>query len=243
MRSELEALGPFDLGVVIAFGQILPPEVLAFPKAGCVNIHASLLPRWRGAAPIQRAIESGDDETGVCLMQMDAGLDTGKVFSRVHTPLLQTDTYETVHNRLSHIGADLLVRDIHSIVKGELPATPQLREGVTYAKKITADETRIDWSRTATDIHRKIRALAPAPGCYCMLDGKRLKILKAQLLENSGYTGSCPGTITQALSDTLTVQCGAGALRLEEVQLEGKKRMLVDEFLRGSQIVSGTQLL
>lgn len=243
IRSNLEALGPFDVGVVIAFGQILPPEVLAFPKAGCINIHASLLPRWRGAAPIQRAIESGDDETGVCLMQMDAGLDTGNVFSRLQIPLLQTDTYESVHNKLSRIGATLLLRDIHLIVKGELPATPQPSEGVTYARKITAPEMRIDWARAATDIHRKIRALSPSPGCHCLLDGKRLKILKAQPAETPPHTSSSPGTILQALSDTLTIKCGVGSLRLEEVQLEGKRRMLIDEFLRGSQLTSGTQLL
>ena len=244
LLPELAPLGPFDIGVVIAFGQILPPEVLTFPKAGCVNIHASLLPRWRGAAPIQRAIEAGDTETGVCLMHMDAGLDTGNVFSRSHTPLLETDTYETIHDALAHSGAQLLVKDIQSIVNGELPATPQPSEGVTYAKKIIAEEMRLDWTQTAPDIHRKIRALYPSPGCYCMLEGKRLKILRARLTGDSDRAHHhSPGTILQALPDTLTVQCGVDVLRLEEVQLEGKRRMLVDEFLRGSQLTAGMRLL
>lgn len=240
---ELIALGPFDLGIVIAFGQILPAEVLTFPKAGCVNIHASLLPRWRGAAPIQRAIEAGDSETGVCLMQMDAGLDTGAVFSRSHTPILETDTYETIHDKLSHNGAELLLRDIQSIVSGELQATPQPAEGITYAKKITSEEIRIDWSHDARAIQRKIRALYPSPGCYCILEGKRLKILKAQPVENLSRSDDSPGTVLQALSDTVTVQCGSGALRLEEVQLEGKKRMIIQEFLRGSPLTNGARLL
>ncbi len=242
LKDELASFGPFDLGVVIAFGQILPPEVLAYPKIGCVNIHASILPRWRGAAPIQRAIEAGDAETGVCLMQMDAGLDTGAVFSTSRTPILDSDTYESLHERLSRLGAELLMQDIEAIASGTLTAIPQTAADVSYAKKITAEETRIDWSHEAMQIARKVRALSPSPGCYTTWEGKRLKILKSRPAELDTATAPPPGTVLQALADTLTIACGSGALRLEEVQLEGKKRMLAEEFLRGSPLATGARL-
>jgi len=240
LSSELSALGPFDLGVVIAFGQILPVEVLTLPQRGCVNIHASLLPRWRGAAPIHRAIEAGDAETGVCLMEMDAGLDTGAVFSSAHTPIRGTDTYSSLHDKLSVLGAELLVRDLQAIVEGRLTAQPQPLEGVSYAKKISSQEAQIDWSQSAELIARKVRAMFPFPGCYTYWEGKRLKILQAQPAPHTMGSESAPGTVVQALSDTLVISCGAGSLRVEEVQLEGKKRMFVQDFLRGSTIAIGT---
>lgn len=243
LKKSLMNVGPFDIGVVIAFGQILPPEVLTFPKVGCVNIHASLLPRWRGAAPIQRAIEAGDPETGVCLMQMDVGLDTGAVFSTARTTILESDSASSLHDRLSQMGAELLIRDIAAIVDGSLPAIPQAADGISYAKKISPEETRIDWSLAGIQVARKVRALSPSPGCYTLWEGKRLKVLKARPAEVGASSTELPGTVAQALTDTMTVRCGSGALRLEEVQLEGKRRMSVEEFLRGAAIAAGSRLL
>ncbi|MFN5061427.1 MAG: methionyl-tRNA formyltransferase [Pseudomonadota bacterium] len=242
LRPKLDALGPFDIGVVIAFGQILPAEVLEFPKQGCINVHASILPRWRGAAPIQRAVEAGDAETGVCLMKMDVGLDTGAVFSVARTPINESDTGGSLHDRLSAMGAELLARDIEKITTGALKAIPQEADGVTYAKKISSDETRIDWSLSAEQIDRKLRALSPHPGCYSIWDDKRLKIIRSQVIDGPQSTDSPPGSILQALPDTLTIQCGFGALRIIEVQLEGKRKMLVEEFMRGSAMRSGVRL-
>lgn len=238
-RAAVAAFGPFDVGVVIAFGQILPIEVLELPRMGCVNIHASILPRWRGAAPIQRAIEAGDAETGVCLMQMEAGLDTGAVYSHARTPIHASETYETLHDRLSLMGADLLVRDLNSIINGSLHATPQSPEGISYAHKISANETRIDWSQSAAQISRKIRSLYPHPGCHTFLDGKRVKIIRAHPVIIPVDSVATPGTVLQALPDTVTVQCGDGALRLEELQGEGKRRMPVAEFMRGAAVRAG----
>lgn len=247
LRNELDQLGPFDVGVVIAFGQILPQEVLDFPKSGCVNIHASLLPRWRGAAPIQRSIEAGDTETGVCLMQMDIGLDTGGVYSTARTPISDQDNCQSLHDRLSQMGADLLVRDIQSICKGAIKATPQAAAGMCYAKKITPQESRIDWLQTAAMIARKIRAFNPSPACYTTWSGKRLKILAAHPTEDhdtldQSTTDVAPGCVIQALPDRLTIKCGSESLRLEEVQLEGKRRMSIAEFMRGAAINSGMRL-
>jgi methionyl-tRNA formyltransferase len=233
LKEHLDPLGPFDLGVVIAFGQILPEEVLNFPKAGCVNIHASILPRWRGAAPIQRAIEAGDRETGVCLMQMDIGLDTGAVFSEQRVPITDRDTSSSMHDVLAQAGANLLTRDILQIVNGALSPTPQSDVGVTYAKKVLSDEVKIDWT---------IRAFCPFPGCFTSLNGKRLKILNAHPVESEQSISEDPGAIIQALSDTLTVKCGNGAIRVVELQLEGKKKMTASEFLRGSNLGVGTVL-
>jgi methionyl-tRNA formyltransferase len=243
LKDDLFHVGPFDIGVVIAFGQILPPDVLSFPKVGCVNIHASLLPRWRGAAPIQRAIEAGDSETGVCLMHMDVGLDTGAVFSTARTAILESDSSSSLHDRLSQMGAALLIRDIQAIVNGTLPAIPQSTEDISYAKKIAPEESRIDWSLTATQIARKVRALSPSPGCYTMWQGKRLKVLRARPTDSSASFTEAPGTVIQALTDAVTVCCGSGAVRLEEVQLEGKRKMLAEEFLRGASISAGSRLV
>jgi methionyl-tRNA formyltransferase len=242
LKGELEKIGPFDVGVVIAFGQILPKEVLDFPRHGCVNIHASLLPRWRGAAPIHRAIEAGDPSTGVCLMKMDVGLDTGPVYSSVTIPILPTDTTLTLHDRLSHDGAALLAKDLTTIVAGHHTAISQPSEGVTYANKITTSECKIDWDRSAEEIARAIRAFSPHPGSFTELQSKRLKILKARSAV-SNSTAS-PGTVITSTADQLTVQCGSGtSLLIEEVQLEGKKKMSVGDFLRGIAVPPGTRLV
>jgi methionyl-tRNA formyltransferase len=242
LRDALDEVGPFDLGVVVAFGQILPTEVLHYPRQGCVNIHGSLLPRWRGAAPIQRAIEAGDPKTGVCLMNMDEGLDTGAVFSSSETKISEHDTTLTLQERLAQMGADLLLRDIQAISSGALTAVPQAEEGVTYAKKISSAEALIAWTNTATTLSRQIRAFSPQPGSYTLWQGRRLKILRASEAKNDIHKDFTPGVVCKASTDGLVVQCGQGALSLEEVQLEGKKKMLIAEFMRGTMIAPGTVL-
>lgn len=242
LRQTLDTLGPFDLGIVVAFGQILPADVLQYPRCGCVNIHGSLLPRWRGAAPIQRAIEAGDATTGVCLMKMDEGLDTGAVFSMAETLISESDTTQTLQERLSKMGADLLIRDIQAISSGALSAVQQPEEGVTYAKKISSAEAVLTWTNSSTTLSRRIRAFSPHPGSYTVWQGRRLKVLRAREVHGGGLSNPTPGAVVKASADGLIVQCGQGALSLEEVQLEGKKRMLIAEFMRGTAIAPGTVL-
>lgn len=240
MCPSLEACGPFDLGVVIAFGQILPKEVLQFPAGGCVNIHASLLPRWRGAAPIQRALRAGDPTTGVCLMKMDEGLDTGAVYSQETITIEPNDTGGSLHDKLAELGARKLVEDIHAILKGELAAAPQPADGVTYAAKIKSDECRLDWSLPAREIALAIRAFSPFPGCFTLWHGKRLKILFAADTRRTASPRREPGTILHASGDRLEIACGDGtSLLVSDLQLEGKKRMGVSEFLRGNVCAEG----
>ncbi len=240
LRPELEALGPFDLGVVIAFGQILPKDVLELPKHGCVNIHASLLPRWRGAAPIQRSLQSGDSETGVCLMKMDEGLDTGAVFSKAILPITPSDTGSSLHDKLANLGAMTLVRDLHSIVGGSLSSTPQPSEGITYAAKIKTEECKINWSLNANEIARNIRAFSPFPGSFTTWRGKRVKILFAQDSRRTLSEAVDSGEILHAQGDRLEVACGHGSsLIITDLQLEGKKRMNTGEFLRGNVLAEG----
>jgi len=240
IRSALEAHGPFDIGVVIAFGQILPEEVLNFPRHGCVNIHASLLPRWRGAAPIQRAIQAGDTETGACLMQMDQGLDTGAVYEEHRISIAATDTGASLHDKLASLGASNLVKALGGIVGGTLQAKPQPPEGVTYASKITTEECRMVWDRPAQEIALAVRAFSPWPGCFTMWRGKRLKILFATESRRTYPATIAPGTIAYAQGDRLEIACANGtALCVTDIQLEGKKRMLVEEFLRGAAFPEG----
>jgi methionyl-tRNA formyltransferase len=241
IHDSLSARGPFDIGIVIAFGQILPREVLELPRCGCLNIHASLLPRWRGAAPIQRAIQAGDDETGVCLMRMEEGLDTGPVFSCERTSISLAETGSSLHDRLALLGAQLLIRDLRSIVDGEMHAAAQPDEGVTYASKITADDCRIDWSSPAPSIARAIRAFSPHPGCFSFLRDKRLKVLSGRAVSASHSTPL--GTIISVSAERLEVSCGEGLLRIDELQLEGKKRMTSEEFLRGIALSPGERLI
>lgn len=240
LRSNISDLGPFDIGVVIAFGQILPKEVLTFPRHGCVNVHASLLPRWRGAAPIQRAIQAGDKDTGVCLMQMDEGLDTGAVYAEHRVSIETTDTGATLHDKLAALGASHLADGLRGIIDGSLHATPQPSEGITYASKITTEECRIQWSLPARDIALSVRAFSPWPGCFTMWRGKRVKILFAVESRRTYPTTVSPGTIVYAQGDRLEIACANGtALSVTDLQLEGKKRMAVDEFLRGASFPEG----
>ena len=228
-----------DVMVVAAYGLILPQAVLDTPAHGCLNIHASLLPRWRGAAPIQRAIEAGDAETGVCIMQMDAGLDTGAVVSTHRYPIKNTDTANEVHNALMQLGAQAIVADLQQLQQtGRLNATPQPQTGITYAQKLTKEEAKIDWHQPAPVIERKIRAFNPVPGAWVEYQGRPLKIWQAEAVEQSGRAGE----VLAISSDGLIVACGEGALNITELQPAGSKRMPIAAFAAGRHIEKGTLL-
>ncbi|OSI10469.1 methionyl-tRNA formyltransferase [Neisseria zoodegmatis] len=228
-----------DVMVVAAYGLILPQAVLDIPTHGCLNIHASLLPRWRGAAPIQRAIEAGDAETGVCIMQMDAGLDTGNVVSEHRYTIQSTDTAGNVHDALAHIGAQAIVADLQRLQQeGRLNSTPQPENGVTYANKLNKEEARINWSEPAHIIERKIRAFNPVPAAWTEYQGKPLKIWQAEVVEGQGEAG----TVLQCRSDGLIVACGQHALKITELQPAGSKRMNIAAFATGNRIETGERL-
>ncbi len=221
-QAEFAALNA-DVAVVVAYGLILPQPVLDAPRLGCLNIHASILPRWRGAAPIHRAIMAGDAETGVAIMQMEAGLDTGPVLAEARTPITPDLTTADLHDRLAVMGAGLIV-DV--LARLPLPATPQPEDGVTYASKIDKSEARIDWTRPAEDIDRQIRGLSPFPGAWCEIAGERVKLLRSRLTDGSG----APGAV---LHEGFRIACGSGAIEVLEAQRAGKRPMLVAEILRG----------
>jgi methionyl-tRNA formyltransferase len=229
--EEKEAFAALDAdaGVVVAYGLILPQAVLDAPRLGCLNIHASLLPRWRGAAPIQRAVMAGDAETGVCIMQMEAGLDTGPVLLRKAIPIGEEETAGELHDRLSALGAEAIVEALDRI--GDLTPQPQPDEGVTYAEKIDKAEARVDWTRPADEIARTIRGLSPFPGAWTTVGGKRLKLLGARAVEGSG----APGKVLSGL----TVAAGDGAVELTRVQPEGRPPMAAEDYLRGARLVPG----
>ena len=226
--SEQAAFAALDaeIAVVVAYGLILPQPILDAPARGCLNIHASLLPRWRGAAPIQRAIMAGDAETGVCIMQMEAGLDTGPVLLRQATPIGPEDTAADLHDRLSVLGAAMITDTLAELE--ELTPTPQPAEGVTSAEKIDKAEARIDWARPAVEVDRQIRGLAPFPGAWCEIDGGRVKLLGSRLDEGAGTPGTHLGA--------LRVACGTGAVRITHLQKQGGKALETEEFLRGFEM-------
>lgn len=235
--------GPFDAGVVAAFGQILPPSILLLPRAGCINIHASLLPRWRGAAPIQRAIWNGDSKSGVCLMQMDAGLDSGPILARTETPIDDSTAFGALHDKLSLMGAMLLGENLAAIAAGTITPAPQDSAMAIYAAKIEPEETRIDWLQPAEQLARQVRALSPAPGAYCRLSGQRLRILGAvPKTPARELPASPPGSVCTVDKDRLEVKCGSGVLAFTEVQLEGRRRMSIADFLRGCRVEEGANL-
>lgn len=217
-QEELRALAP-DLMVVVAYGLILPQVVLDIPRLGCINSHASLLPRWRGAAPIQRAVQAGDAESGVTVMQMEAGLDTGPMLLKVTTPITAGDTGGSLHDRLAQLGPQAVVQAIAGLAAGTLQGEVQDDALATYAHKLNKDEARIDWSRPADELERLARAFNPWPICHSTLDGQPLKVLAAEPAEGRGQ----PGQILDASKDGLTVACGEGALRLTRLQLPGGK--------------------
>ena len=212
-----------DIAVVVAYGLLLPQAILDAPARGCLNIHASLLPRWRGAAPIHRAIMAGDQETGVCIMQMEAGLDTGPVLLRQATPIGQTETTGALHDRLSEMGAALIVAALAQI--GSLVAETQADKGVTYAAKIDKAEARVDWTQDAATVDRLIRGLSPFPGAWCDVAGERVKLLASQIAEGSGAAGQ--------VLDGFTIACGTGAITVTKAQRAGKKAMPAADVLKG----------
>jgi methionyl-tRNA formyltransferase len=222
-----------DVAVVVAYGLILPQAVLDAPARGCLNIHASLLPRWRGAAPIHRAIMAGDGQTGICIMQMEAGLDTGPVLLREAVTIGPQETTGGLHDRLSSLGARLIVEVLARL--DDLRAVPQPEAGVTYAAKIDKSEARVEWGRPAAEVDRLIRGLSPFPGAWCEVGGERIKLLCSTLAEGQG----APGVVQDA---DLTVACGTGAVRLLRLQRAGRAAQDADEFLRGMPLPSGTQL-
>ena len=224
-----------DIAIVVAYGLILPKAILDAPKHGALNLHGSLLPRWRGAAPIQRAIMAGDRVTGVQVMRMEEGLDTGPVLASAETPIEFDDTTSTLHDRLAEMGAGLMRDALEKLERGEVTETPQAEAGVTYAQKITPAETHIDWARPAREIDCMIRGLAPAPGAWFELDGKRVKALHSRLAQGVGAPG-------EALDDELLIACGEGAVRLLTVQREGRAPLSAAEFLRGQPVLAGAHL-
>ncbi|MDE5464769.1 methionyl-tRNA formyltransferase [Bradyrhizobium sp. CSS354] len=215
-----------DAAVVVAYGMILPQAILDAPKLGCYNLHASLLPRWRGAAPINRAIMAGDAESGVMVMKMDVGLDTGDVAMAERLAITDNMTAADLHDRLSRLGADLMVRAMAALDRGGLQLKKQSEDGVTYAAKIDKAEARIDWTRPAREVLRHIHGLSPFPGAWAELENARVKILRCELAKGAGAPG-------EVLDDHLTIACGEGAIRLIELQREGKARMQAADFLRG----------
>jgi methionyl-tRNA formyltransferase len=220
--------------VVAAYGLILPRWVLALPRHGCLNIHGSLLPRWRGAAPIHRAIEAGDATTGITIMQMDEGLDTGDMLLAEATPIAATDTTATLHDRLAAMGARLIVQSLAQLQAGTLGATRQPEQGVTYAHKIDKAEAALDWARPAAELERCIRAFDPFPGCTAQVGGEALKIWRAAVLP--GVAGPAPGTRIDVGKGRLALACGDAALELLEVQAAGGRRLAVAEYLRGQSV-------
>ena len=225
-----------DVMVVAAYGLILPQAVLDIPRCGCLNIHASLLPRWRGAAPIQRAIEAGDAETGITIMRMEAGLDTGPMLLKEAIPIADDDSAASLHDKLAVLGARMVVEALHNF--DHLVVTPQPEEGVTYAAKIDKAEAALDFGRPAAELGRCIRAFDPFPGATAMLAGTTLKLWRAQCAAGSGT----PGEVLAVGDDGIIVACGNGALRLLELQKPGGKRLPVGDFLRGSAIRPGDRL-
>ena len=237
-QEAFRALGA-DAAVVVAYGLILPKPILEAPREGCFYLHASALPRWRGAAPIQRAVMAGDAETAAMVMRMEEGLDTGPVCLAEQVTIGADETTGALHDRLAPLGAGLMVRALAALERGSLTATPQPEAGVTYAAKIDKAEARIDFSRPAAEVHNLIRGLSPFPGAWLEADvqGKkeRIKVLRSTLVEGSG----APGEI---LDDHLTVACGSGAVRLVELQRAGKRAMSAEELLRGLSLTKGAQL-
>lgn len=229
-----------DIMVVVAYGLLLPQAVLDAPRLGCLNIHASLLPRWRGAAPIQRAIEAGDAQSGVTIMQMAAGLDTGDMLLRRACDITPTDTAETLHDRLAALGSEALLQTLAGLQAGRLTPEPQDEALSSYAHKLSKDEARIDWHQAAALIARRVRAFNPWPVCYTLLDASPLRIWQAEALASS--VDIAPGSVLRATTQGIDVACGEGVLRVLEIQPAGKRRMSVADFLNARQDFSHGQI-
>jgi methionyl-tRNA formyltransferase len=233
-QAEFAALHA-DAAIVAAYGLILPPAILAAPRLGCLNVHASLLPRWRGAAPIQRAILEGDRETGVTIMQMDAGLDTGAILLQQAEPITPTTTGGGLTARLAALGGELIVTALERLAAGDLAPHPQPDTGITYAKKLTRDEARLDWRLPAERLERQVRAFDPWPGAYFMAENERIRVLSAAIAAGTG----APGTV---LDDRLSIACGEGALRPLRIQRAGRAAMDAGALLRGFALPPGMVL-
>ncbi len=239
-RAAIEAAQP-DVIVVAAYGLILPPWLLDLPRLGCLNIHASLLPRWRGAAPIHRAIEAGDAETGVTIMQMDAGLDTGDMLLVERLPVAADDTTASLHDKLAVLGGRLIVEALALAARGELQPVKQSTQGVTYAHKIEKHEAAVDWSQPAAVIERRLRAFNPFPVASTTWQGESIKLWQGQV-DDTAAPGTTPGEVLAAGPEGITVQCGQGVLRLTELQRAGGKRLPAADFLRGFDLPAGAVL-
>jgi len=242
--DRLRAVGA-DAMVVAAFGMLLPPQVLGIPRLGCLNIHASLLPRWRGAAPIQRAVQAGDTATGITIMQMDEGLDTGAIRLVRSLPIGADESAGSVHDRLAALGAEAIVEAIARLGAGDLPLAPQPAEGVTYAAKITRADAAIDWTQPARHIVDTLRAFDPAPGCVAELErapGTVLKLWRARLSPGAAPVGALPGAVLAVGDGVVTVACGSGAVDLLEMQRPGGRRMTARDFLAGFPLQPGDRL-
>jgi methionyl-tRNA formyltransferase len=237
--AQLSAWRP-DVMVVVAYGLILPRDVLVLPRFGCLNIHASLLPRWRGAAPIQRAILAGDAETGVCIMQMDEGLDTGAVLTRACIPIGAEATSASLHDELADLGARQLLAALAGLEAGTLTAAPQPAQGVTYAHKLSKAEGSIDWTRSAAEIDRQVRAFNPWPVAQAQFDGEVVKLLRSRLgAQSTAPTGEPPGTLLGLSGDALEVVCGAGVLQVLELQRAGRKPVAARDFHNSLRVSAG----
>lgn len=238
--NQLAALQP-DVMVVVAYGLILPQSILAIPRLGCLNVHASLLPRWRGAAPIQRAIEAGDQVTGVTIMQMDVGLDTGAMLIKKETPVGEDDTAATLHNRLAALGASALLEALDGLEQGSLTGESQNEDEATYAKKLDKAEAEIDWTLPARVLARKVRAFNPWPSVNCNFNGKRLRILQAKAVPMKKNDADF-GAVCEIENDSITVRAGEGCLCISRLQLEGGRPQSVREFLNGHPLKVGDRL-
>ncbi len=233
--DELNRLSP-DVMVVAAYGLILPKAVLKLPRLGCINIHASLLPKWRGATPIQHALLAGDTETGISIMQMDEGLDTGPVLMQARLRIAADDTAQTLHDKLAQMGAEAIVRTLRGLERGELQPQPQPQQGASYAGKLGKAEAQINWEKEAVQVERTVRAFNPNPGAYTTLNGETLKIWKARLEDR---LNGKPGEIVSVDRRGIVVACGTGAVRIEQVQKAGGQRLPVREFLSGFALKPG----
>ena len=233
--ERVRALRP-DALVVAAYGLLLPRALLEAGRYGALNIHASLLPRWRGAAPIQRALLAGDGETGVSIMQMDAGLDTGPVLAQERIPIVSNDDAGALHDKLAVLGAEAIVAALDDIEAGRARAVPQPEDGVTYAAKIDKRDTRLDWSRPASGLERAVRAFRPAPGAFALLDGEPVKIWRASVVD----AGGTPGTVLET-EKRLVIACGEKALAVSELQRAGARRLSAAEFVRGYRLAPGAR--
>lgn len=242
LRSEEEAAAfkalDLDAAVVVSYGHILPKAFLDAPVLGCINIHGSLLPRWRGAAPIHRAILAGDAETGVTIMRMDEGLDTGPMLLAESTPISAADTAETVHDRLAELGGRLIVSTLDALVTKTIEPVPQPDDGVSYAHKLGKEEGALDWRRPAAELERKVRAFHPWPGTWFDVQGERIKVLGAALT----LGGGAPGTVSIGRDGFPVVACGVGGLKLVKLQRAGRSAQSADAFLRGFSLAAGTVL-